>query len=62
MKLITRHYLINSLANWREGIRRNDVQKAYNAMKYMCGITKAETLKMIRLYYDTDTSGMNIDI
>ncbi|MDM5430889.1 hypothetical protein [Bacillus mycoides] len=45
---MTRHYLINTLVNWRESILKGDIQKAYN----MCGMTKAETLKMIHLYYD----------
>ncbi|MDA1997132.1 MULTISPECIES: hypothetical protein [Bacillus cereus group] len=50
---MTRHYLINSLVNWHESIRKNDIQKAYNAMKGLSGMTKDETLKMIHLYYDT---------
>ncbi|KMN42061.1 hypothetical protein ACT1UG_22605 [Bacillus paramycoides] len=53
---MTKHYLINTLVNtlvnWREGTRKNDIQKAYNAMKYMYGMTKVETLKMMHLYYD----------
>ncbi|MDR4148044.1 hypothetical protein P4V72_30180 [Bacillus thuringiensis] len=49
---MTRHYLINTLVNWRESIRKNDIQKAYNELRYMYGMTKAETLKTIRLYYD----------
>lgn len=39
MKSMTRHYLINTLVNWRESIRTGDIQKAYNAMNYMCGMT-----------------------
>ncbi|MGR5996705.1 hypothetical protein [Bacillus cereus] len=49
---MTRHYLINSLVNWRESLRKNDIQKAYNELRYMYGMTKTETLKTIRLYYD----------
>lgn len=49
---MTRHYLINTLVNWRESIRKNDIHKAYNAMKDMHGMTMAETFKMIHLYYD----------
>ncbi|MEM5644724.1 hypothetical protein AAHH72_05475 [Bacillus cereus] len=50
---MVRQYLINTLVNWRESIRKNDIQKAYNAMKDMCGMTKAETLRTINLYYDS---------
>ncbi len=50
---MVRHYLINTLVNWRESIRKNDNHKAYNAMKGMCGMTKDETLKTIHLYYDS---------
>ena len=52
MKSMTRHYLINTLVNWRESLRKNDIQKTYNELRYMYGMTKAETLKTIRLYYE----------
>ncbi|MGI8216741.1 hypothetical protein [Bacillus cereus] len=55
---MVRHYLINTLVNWRESLRINDIHKAYNeikfVMKYVHGMTKAETLEMIRLYYDME--------
>ncbi|HDT6577467.1 TPA: hypothetical protein QFT23_003646 [Bacillus cereus] len=49
---MTRHYLINTLVNWRESIRNNDIHKAYNVMKDIHGMTMTETFKMIHLYYD----------
>ncbi|PFP05622.1 hypothetical protein COJ91_18430 [Bacillus thuringiensis] len=50
---MTKHYLINTLVNWCESIRKNDIHKVHNAMKGMCGMTEDETLKMIHLYYDS---------
>ncbi|WP_431189240.1 hypothetical protein [Bacillus thuringiensis] len=52
MKSMTRHYLINTLVNWRESIRKNDIHKVYNAMKDIHGMTMTEAFKMIHLYYD----------
>ncbi|WP_180226789.1 hypothetical protein [Bacillus cereus] len=55
---MVRHYLINTLVNWRESLQINDIRKAYNeikfVMKYVHGMTKDETLEMIRLYYDME--------
>ena len=63
---MVRHYLINTLVNWRESLRINDIHKAYNeikfVMKYVHGMTKAETLEMIAFIMTWNISGTSTDI
>ncbi len=49
---MTRHYLINSLVNWRESLQKSEIQKSYNCMRYMYGMSKAEIQRMIKLHGD----------
>ncbi|MED1023349.1 hypothetical protein [Bacillus mycoides] len=49
---MTKHYLINTLVNWRESLRKSEIQKAYKYMRYMCEMSKAEIQKMINLSGD----------
>ncbi|MES9730269.1 MULTISPECIES: hypothetical protein [Bacillus] len=44
-----RHYLINTLVNWRESLRKSEIQKAYNDMRYM-GMSKLEIRRLINLF------------
>lgn len=44
---MVRHYLINTLVNWRECIRNNEMQRAYRYTRSMYGMSKAEALKML---------------
>ncbi|EJR71364.1 hypothetical protein [Bacillus cereus] len=41
-----RHYLINTLVNWRESLRKSELQRAYNYLRSMHGMSKAEARKM----------------
>ncbi|MCC2361685.1 hypothetical protein LKM19_13045 [Bacillus cereus] len=44
---MVRHYLINTLVNWRESLRKNEMQRAYNYLRSMYGMSKAEARKML---------------
>ncbi|MEG7342550.1 hypothetical protein V6E27_28795 [Bacillus cereus] len=61
---MVRHYLINTLVNWRECIRNNEMQRAYRYTRSMYGMSKAEALKMLDVLQldDSGTSNMNGDI
>jgi hypothetical protein len=41
------HYLINTLVNWRESSRKSEIQKAYNYLRSMYGMTNTEACKML---------------
>ncbi|ALC52852.1 hypothetical protein ACN91_15065 [Bacillus cereus] len=43
---MVRHYLINTLVNWRESLRKSEMQRAYNYMRSY-GMSKAEARKMV---------------
>jgi hypothetical protein len=44
---MVRHYLINTLVNWRNSVRNNETQKAYNYLRGMYKMTDAEARKML---------------
>ncbi|MGX5569567.1 hypothetical protein ACWKT7_28205 [Bacillus toyonensis] len=44
---MVRHYLINTLVNWRESLRKNEMQRAYKYLVSMYGMSKAEARKMV---------------
>ncbi|MGG0209529.1 hypothetical protein [Bacillus mycoides] len=44
---MVRHYLINTLVNWRDSLRKNEIQKAYNYLRSMYGMTNEEASKML---------------
>ncbi|PEY77782.1 hypothetical protein CN277_24410 [Bacillus cereus] len=51
---MVRHYLINTLVNWRESLRKNEMQRAYNYLRSMYGMSKAEARNMLAV--------LNLDI
>ncbi|MFA2694481.1 hypothetical protein [Bacillus mycoides] len=44
---MVRYYLINTLVNWRDSSRKNEIQKAYNYLRSMYGMTNEEASKML---------------
>ncbi|HDR4862299.1 hypothetical protein [Bacillus thuringiensis] len=44
---MVRHYLINTLVNWRESLRKNEMQRAYYYSASMYGMSKAEARKIL---------------
>lgn len=44
---MVRHYLINTLVNWRESLRKNEMQRAYYYLGSMYGMSKAEVRKIL---------------
>lgn len=44
---MVRHYLINTLVNWRESLRKNEMKRAYSYLRSMYGMSKAEARKML---------------
>ncbi|MEJ9130646.1 hypothetical protein P4408_14340 [Bacillus thuringiensis] len=46
---MVRHYLIDTLVNWRESLRKSEMQRAYNYLRSMYGMSKAEACKMVEV-------------
>ncbi|AXO97156.1 hypothetical protein [Bacillus anthracis] len=44
---MVRHYLINTLVNWRDSLRKNEIQKAHGYLSSVYGMTDAEACKML---------------
>lgn len=44
---MVRHYLINTLVNWRKSLQESEIQKSYNYLRRMYAMTNAEARKML---------------